>query len=177
MRILLAGLCGVFVLPGCREGEAARPGDIAIQWQGEDRAGGAILSARATLCRETGLVELFAIRGDTGLGLALFPPDSAHPVAIDYRVFHAATDPETRPGANIAIRWLDEITLEAYEGTGGWVRLDSSPSGVLSGALDAALRSVERPPPDTLRVTARFHAVPLDTAGPGCGSLHRRNRL
>jgi hypothetical protein len=174
MRIPLAALCGVFALPGCRDSGAALPGDLAIQWQGEDKQGDATLAARATLCRETGLVELFAIRGDTGIGLALFPPDSAHPAARDYRVFPATTDPETRPGANIAIRWLDELTLEAYEGTGGWVRLDSSPGGVVSGALDAALRSVERS--DTLRVTARFQGVPLDTAGPGCGSLHRRNR-
>ncbi|MGH2625300.1 MAG: hypothetical protein ACRDHY_01450, partial [Anaerolineales bacterium] len=147
MRIALAVLCGVFALPGCREGEGetALPGEIAFQWQGEDTQGGATLAARATLCRETGLVELFAVRGDTGIGLALFPTDSAHPVAVDYRVFRAATDPEPRPGANIAIRWLDDVTLEAYDGTGGWVRLDSTPPGVVSGALDAALRSVERP--------------------------------
>lgn len=175
MRIVLPALCGALVIVGCRGGEDAMPGDVVIQWTGDGKEGEAILPARGTLCRETGLLEVLAVRGDTGFGLVLFPPDSAQAAPLDYRVFEATTDPEPRPGANVAIRWLDESTLLAYEGTGGSVRLGPAPSGAISGALDALLRAVERS--ETLRVTGRFDAVPLDTAGAGCAGLHRRDRI
>ncbi len=167
---LLAGLAA-----GCGSGTAElKPGQLEVAWQGFT-TGGAVLRARAVLCPEAGLAELFAIHGDTGVAFALFPLDSARLVPVTMPVFHPATPSELRPGATVALRWFDVTTVDAFESTEGEVRLAEVGDRGLTGDFQAALRGVSRS--DSLTVTGRFRRVPLVAAPAGCADSMRRHRV
>lgn len=149
-------------------------GDLEIEWRSPDRQGGIVLAAEATLCRETGLVEVLGVKGDTGLGLVLFPVDSSRVAPGRYPVFHAGqVVEEPRPGANVALRWFDRINLEAHEGVGGEVVIESG-DAMLSGSLEVETEGLERT--DSIRVSGRFRRVPLRDLGDGCAVTSRRHR-
>ena len=81
----------------------------------------------ATHCPGSGQVELLAIRGDTGVGVALFLSDSAIVEPVDYLVFPGGQMNEPRPGAGFAARWFSGTAVTAFEGVTGKVNL--SPPG------------------------------------------------
>jgi len=152
----------------------AGKGEIRVAWQLPDRQGEFVLAADATLCRETGMVELLAASGDTGVGIALFPADSATVVPGAYPVFDGGTVlQEPRPGANLALRWFDRLTLEAFQALNGEVLIDAG-NAVLSGSFDVESEGIERS--DSIRVSGRFSGVPLRELAVGCGVTSKRNR-
>jgi hypothetical protein len=126
-------------LTGCDRAPASRGGQIDVRWTGSERGR---LSGRATAewCTILRLLEIRAIRGDTGIALAIYPADTVTPG--EYRV----TDPakaESLPGAaSVALRWAAETAIKGFQGESGAVVLERSRSGELSGRVRAAARSV-----------------------------------
>jgi hypothetical protein len=120
------------------------------------------------------VVELLAVKGDTGIGGAIFLRDSSTVAAGDYPVFLAATWPEPRPGAVAALRWFNVTSITAYEGLRGSIRLDPTDS-TLTGSFDMTVQGIEHP--DTLKLTGHFSGVPLVRADTGCARTMRRNTL
>jgi len=170
MRRLLFLIC---LGSACSSTEAGK-GEIRVAWQRPDRQGEFVLSADATLCRETGVVELLAASGDTGVGIAIFPADSATVLPGAYPIFHGGNVlQEPRPGANLALRWFDRLALEAYQALNGEVLIDAG-NTVLSGSFDAESEGIERN--DSIRVSGRFRGVPLRELAVGCGVTSKRNR-
>lgn len=159
------------LLVGCRRSTGPDAGEAAVEWRGSDR-GRLTAAATAAHCPETGVVEVLAIRGDTGFGLAMFLKDSAVLAPGDYQVFQGATPSEYRPGATAGLRWFTGIDLAAFESSSGTVTV-SAASGGLSGALTIRMQGVSSA--DTLAVTGRMKGVPVRQAGPGCGRTSRRN--
>jgi hypothetical protein len=174
MRVLTSIALGALAAVACSSTPGSGVAEVSVEWQGDTRAGRAAIPARAQLCPETGLVEVLAIRGDTGVGMVLFPADSTRLTAGEYPVFHAGTLAEPRPGANLALRWFDRVTLDVFEGLEGAVRLDRA-GQVLSGTFEARMRSVESS--DSLQVSGRLDRVPLEAAPAGCAAMLRRNRM
>ena len=117
---------------------------------------------------------MLAIRGDTGVGAALFLKDSALVEPGDYPVVPGGQLDEPRPGATAGIRWFATTSLSAFEGVTGTVHLEVT-GRELKGTIDAKLQSLDRP--DTLRMTGTFARVPLTRADSGCGLISRRNRM
>ena len=169
MRLLLAL---VLLVSACSRRTGPRPGDLDVVWRGADR-GRFIAPFTATFCLQTGIVELLAVRGDTGVGAALFLPDSARVQATAYTVVPGSQLDEPRPGATVAVRWFATPSLSSFEGVTGTVRLDSVGT-TISGTLDVGLRGLDRP--DTLRATGRFTSVPLGRGDSTCGRTSRRNK-
>jgi len=142
LAIVLVGL------PGCNRAPASRAGtgQIDVRWTGSERGR---LAGRATAewCPILRLLEIRAIRGDTGVALAIYPADTITPV--QYRIIDPAKAESLPPAAGIALRWATQTAVKGFQGESGSVAVDRSPSGELSGRITATARSVT----DTQRVT------------------------
>ena len=126
-------------------------------------------SATARWCRRDSLLELFAVRNDTAVGVAILPRDTL--TSGEFPVFPSIPFNSLRPQATAAVRWLDQAELKGFEGASGKVSLTASPPGTVSGTLDLFLRRTGSP--DTLRVTGRFSGVPVESALAECGRANR----
>lgn len=163
----------LLALIACRQAPGTGPGNLVAEWTG-NTAGVFQAPLTATHCPATGVVELFAVRGDTGIGGAVFLRDSTTVSAGDYPVFLGATYPEPRPSAVAALRWFNVTSITAYEGLRGRIRLEPRDS-TLAGSFDVVVQGIEHP--DTLKLTGRFSGVLLVRADTGCGRTTRRNTL
>ena len=157
--IVLAGL------PGCNRGPASRAsaGQIDVRWTGSERGR---LSGRATAewCPILRVLEIHAIRGDTGMALVIYPADTITPG--QYRIIDPAKAESLPPAAGIALRWATQIAVKGFQGESGSVALNRSGSGELSGRITATARSVT----DTQRVTidGSFRDLMIRPQARGC---------
>ena len=173
MRLLLFASVVLLALPSaCRRTPSeARDGQVLAEWQGT-HGGRFIAPMLVTHCPESGVVELIAVRGDTGVGFALYPVDSSRIITGDYQVFPPGTVVPPRPAAGAALRWYTGVDLAPFEGTSGAVHATVADS-LLSGNFEVRM---EQPSgTDTLTVTGRFVALPIQRMVPGCSQTSRRN--
>jgi hypothetical protein len=147
-------------------------GGLEAEWRG-DELGRFTAPVTATLCAETGILEVQAFRADSGVALALFPADSSTLASGEYPVGHGASTDLPRPGALAGLRWFTGTELHAWESTGGTVVLEST-ADVLSGRFDIRLQGVSTS--DTLRMTGRIRGAPVTRSSAGCGAIQRLNR-
>jgi hypothetical protein len=159
LAIVLIGLQGCNRAPAVNAGAA----QIDVRWTGSERGR---LSGRATAewCSILRLLEIRALRGDTGIALALYPADTIIPGK--YRVVDPAKAESLPPAAGMALRWATQIAVKGFQGESGSVVLDRSRSGELSGRITAAARSVT----DTQRITIEgsFQDLTIRPQARGC---------
>ena len=151
----------------------AMPGDLDVSWGGTE-SGRFIAPLEATHCAESGLVELLAIRGDTGVGMALFLLDSAIVQPVEYPVISGSQLQEPRPGATMGTRWFATTSIAAFEGVMGNINL-SVAGGALTGTVDVKFQAIDKP--DTIRMTGTFAEVPLVKADSNCRLVRKRNKM
>ena len=174
MRAVTLSLAGLASL-GCRGPlDAVRPGEIYVEWRGSQR-GRFLGPATTTHCAETGLVEVIAAQGDTGVGLVLYPADSGRIAATSYPVVEGRTMIEPRPGVGLALRWFDVMAMHAFDGLSGSLEISAVTPAGITGVIDARLQSVDSP--DTLVLRGHFREVPVRRAPPGCKGIHRRRLI
>jgi hypothetical protein len=93
------------------------------------------------------MLEIQAVRGDTGIALAVYPGKALAPGA------YPVTEPEraesVTPAAAVATRWPTKTQIQGFRGDSGQVTLQRSSSGRFSGRMKARARSVV----DTQRIT------------------------
>ena len=166
-------LCLLALSAACNRTPKAMPGDLDVTWRGAER-GRFIAPLEATHCAESGQVELLAIRGDTGVGMALFLLDSAVVQPIDYPVVPGSQLTEPRPGATMGTRWFATTSIAAFEGVTGKINLSVSGRAV-TGTLDVKFQAIDRP--DTIRMTGTFAQVPLVKADSNCRLVRKRNKM
>jgi hypothetical protein len=118
------------------------------------------------------LVELLAVRGDSGAALVFFPSDSGTVESAVYPVFPPTETPEPRPGVLAALRWFGHDNIFAWYGSHGTVRLDAARDRA-AGTVDLVM--VLHDGFDSLKVTGRFRDVRLERAPAGCGAELRRD--
>lgn len=167
------GLAACLGLVACGTDGGPRPGELLVEWRGTER-GTFVAPLTVRHCVETGMVELIAVRGDTGAGAVLYLADSSTIAPGEYPVVPPTTLSELRPGASAALRWFATTQISAFEGLSGLLRIEGGP-GAVSGTLEVRMQSLERP--DSLRLTGRFAAVPVTVADTGCRATMRRNTL
>lgn len=160
-------------LTACGRGPEVRPGDLDVVWHGAER-GRFIAPLEAKHCAESGIVELLAIRGDSGFAAALFLKDSATIEPTEYQVVPGSLLEEPRPGASAALRWFAGTSISAFEGVAGRVTL-SHTGVVLSGTIEVKYQALDTP--DTLRLTGTFSQVPVTMADSGCRLIQKRNKM
>jgi hypothetical protein len=152
----------------CRPGTEPSTGELIATWR-DSLDASFRTAATARWCRRDSLLELFAVRNDTAVGVAIMPRDSL--TRGEYSVFPASPFNPLRPQATAAARWMGQTELKGFEGASGKVTLTASPPGTVSGTLDLLLRRTGSP--DTLRVTGRFSGVPVESALAECGRANR----
>jgi hypothetical protein len=166
MRLPL--LLALLVAAACTSGLEPSAGELVATWRDSLDARFQTL-ATARWCRRDSLLELFAVRNDTAVGVAILPRDTLTPG--EYPVFPSTPFNSLRPQATAAVRWLDQAELKGFEGAFGKVTLTAGPAGTVSGTLDFLLRRTGSP--DTLRVTGRFSGVRVESALAECGRANR----
>ena len=156
----------VCLFPACSDSPDPDPvadaGWLEARWTGADSGK---LAARATAewCGRSGLLEIRAVQGDTGVAMVLYPWDTIE--AGTYRVVPPDRADTAVPSAGLALRVFATNAVQGYQGDSGAVVLERSGSGELSGTLDARARSVVNGKQVTLTGKMRGLTVVSQTRG------------
>ena len=153
----------LIVLVAC--GGSRQPdGTMDVVWMGADttqyRA-----QASAIWCKEGGWLEVTGLRGDTGVGVVVYPEDSIP--AGSYAVHDPADS--LGQGAAVAIRWFGENAVHALQSRTGSVSLAEDTVGLLSGEFDAQVVSIMRP--ETLYVEGTIQRVAVTAGDANCAGI------
>jgi hypothetical protein len=162
--VLPACLGFVLACTGAEKGTLAGP-RLAVRWTGADTAAFSA-AASAARCDTLHMIEIRAISGDTGVGLALYDSGTVRPGT--YRIRPPSTSDSTRPAASLALRWFSKTAVQGFQGDSGEVLLRRAGAEALSGTFRAkahALNGAGR-----LEITGSFDGLQLAKAERGCGS-------
>jgi hypothetical protein len=149
----------------CRDSAGSKPdaGHLQAEWSGAD-TGDMSGSATAEWCDQQRLLEIRAIRGDTGLALAVYPGVILS--ADSYPVVAPSGSDSTVPSARVALRWFGATAVNGFQGDSGAVVVDRTDSGRVSGTLEARASSVTNS--DRIYVTGTFRNLTVVDATRGC---------
>jgi hypothetical protein len=163
-RIAAGLLLGLIGLAACGQIDRLRRGggQIEVRWGGAD-TGTISGPATAEWCGVLRLLEIRAVRGDTGVALAVYPQETL--AAGRYAIKDPVKAESLPPAAGLALRWAAQTSIRGFQGEGGWVVLERSPSGELSGTLAGVARSVADTSRRTVFGTFRNLTVRPQTRG------------
>jgi hypothetical protein len=160
-----AAILGILALTGCSRAPAS-PGDrsrLVASWTGSDTARIAT-HATAEWCDSLRVLEIRAIKGDTGIALAIFPVDSIKPDS--YPAMLPLRADSLRSAAAIALRWFAETAIMGFQSESGGVVVEATDSQRVWGRFEARMRSVTEG--SRLVVRGSFFDVPVVAAARGC---------
>ena len=159
---------GLAVVTACSRGEPEehRGGSLEVQWVGAD-TGKLAAPAVAEWCDSLRMLELRAMRGDTGIALVLYPADTLTPG--EYPVVSPDRGDSTRPSAAVALRWFAETTIRGFRGDSGSVTVAAAGPGVGSGRFTARLRSATEG--SRLSVAGSFQRLTVTPAPADCAGV------
>jgi hypothetical protein len=132
------------------------------RWTGTD-SGRIDSPASAEWCDSLGLLEIRALAGDTGIGVAIYPKGALHPGR--YPVVRPEAADTSRPAAAVALRWFAETSIRGFKAESGAVVLERAPPGTYSGRIEAFTKSVTDNAHVTIRGTLRELTVRPARAG------------
>jgi hypothetical protein len=171
MRFVL-GLLALAVLACHKVGqvEGRTGGQLVAEWK--DSTGRMVhftAPAAAHWCARDTLLEILAVRNDSGIGIALFARDSLRAEA--YPVFLSGMFAPWRPQATAAVRLLTANSLKGFESASGQVIVTEAGARRLSGTLD--LRTKLAGASDSLHLTGRFDQLSVLPAPGFCGRANK----
>jgi hypothetical protein len=134
-----------------------------VVWTGSD-TGKLSAPAVAEWCDSLDILELRAVRGDTGIALVLYTADSASPGT--YPVIAPERADSTPPSAAVALRWFAETSIRGFRGDSGTVVLEATGPGTWAGRFSAYLRSATEG--SRLTVTGSFKGLSVIPAVQDC---------
>ncbi len=138
-RCIALGL--VAATGACQRPKPEPGGRLESRWTGADTAQFAA-TATAQWCAMGKYVEIQAVRGDTGILVAVFPKDTGW--AGTYRLT-AAPDEASRPTALVVWRWADLSKVDGVRSDSGTVQLRREPGGKVSGKCRSKDRFLAAP--------------------------------
>jgi len=145
------------------ESQPSPAGWLEASWTGAD-TGKISAPAAAEWCADRLLLEIRAIRGDTGLAVGVYSVDS---IASDsYRVVEPTRADSVPPSARVALRLFSPTAVKGYQGDSGTVILERSGSGQVSGSMVARARSVLTGV--QIRLSGKFDRVAVMPQERGC---------
>jgi hypothetical protein len=144
-------------------------GTLEAQWVGSD-TGKLLAPAVAEWCGSLRVLELRAVRGDTGIALALYPADSL--AAGHYPAVPPERGDSTRPSAAVAMRWFAETSIRGFRGDSGSVTLAATGPGAGTGSFAARLRSTTEG--SRLNITGSFRGLTVRPAAPDCAGVAKQ---
>jgi hypothetical protein len=136
---------------------------VEAEWSGAASAKMAS-GATAEWCDSLRLLQIQAVRGDTGIALAIYPVSQLE--ARRFSVLPPARADSTRPAAAIALRWFGEASILGFQGESGLVVVEQTGPGRYAGTFEARAHSVT----DTSHLTIRgsFRGLTVRPALRGC---------
>jgi hypothetical protein len=152
------------VLLACTKPEGLGSGQrLTVSWTGADTA---TFDARATAerCDPLHLLEIRAISGDTGLGLAVY--DSADFGSGGYLIRRPGAADSTPPAAALGVRWFSHTAVQGFQGDSGILTLTRRGDGTLSGRFTATARALNGT--GRLALTGSFDGLQVRPAARGC---------
>ena len=156
----------------CRGGSSGpedQAGQLTAEWTQGNRAVRFSAPAEARWCARDSSLEILAVQGDTGVGMALYAPDTLR--AGIYPVRPAASYTPARPQATAALRLVQPAQLLGFESTGGTVTLSETGGGPLSASFVMELRS--QVGSDSLTLRGTFNGLSVLPAAASCGRAHK----
>ena len=136
---------------------------VTVRWTGADTAAFSA-SATAERCDTLHLIEIRAISGDTGLGLALYDSGTVRPGS--YPIRPPATAGRAAPAAALAVRWFSRTAVQGFQGESGGVSLKRAANGDLSGTFTAKARAINAKA--QLDLAGSFDGLRVKPAERGC---------
>jgi hypothetical protein len=156
----------VGLVPGCTRGNGrAAPGRerLEVRWTGADTSTFSA-PARAGRCDTLDLLEIRAIAGDTGIGLAIYHRGGIAPGSYAIRKPEVA---ETMPpSAAVGLRWFSRNAVRGFQADSGQLELDSASGGHVSGRFTARAGAITGNA--RLKLTGSFAGVPVRPITRGC---------
>jgi hypothetical protein len=150
-----------------RDQPAGSPGStLEVKWVGSD-TGKLVAPVVAEWCDSLRVLELRAVRGDTGIALALYPAESV--TAGHYPLVPPERGDSTRPSSAVALRWFAETSIRGFQGDSGSVSLAAGGPGAGGGSFAARLRSTTEG--SRLHVTGSFQGLTVRPAPPECAGV------
>jgi hypothetical protein len=151
-------------------------GSVSVRWEDGDSVDISLeVPGTARWCATGRWLELSAVRGDTGVMLALFPPETL--VAATYPISRPVRDDSlrVRPAATLGVRWFTPGLVAGYRGWQGEVRVtavEPGPTGgrTISGRLEGGAAAVAGAG-GAIAVEGEFDDVPVAEADSGCSPL------
>ena len=172
-RLLPGGWFACLLLASCKGETPPRGPWLEARGTGTDTLHfGA--EASAEWCDTLRVLTIEAMRGDSGVGLAIYPGDSiasgSFPIHPPVRPDTAAADSAARavapPSAALALRWISKTIVRGFQGDSGDVTLRRDRSGRLAGQFNAAARSMFDD--GRVTVTGTFSGLRPRPATAGC---------
>jgi hypothetical protein len=172
-----AGGCALLGVIGLAAGCTGRVGRAApdrerleVRWTGTDTSA---FSAPATAerCDTLDLLQIRAMGGDTGIGLAVYRRGGVQPGSYPIRKPEAA---ETMPpSAAVGLRWFSRTTIQGFQADSGKLQLDTAGGGGLSGRFTAQAHAITGNA--HLKLTGSFEGLRVRPATRGCVPRARRD--
>ena len=149
--------------------EGARTGPrLMVRWTGADTAAfGA--PATAERCDTLHLIEIRAISGDTGVGLALYDSGAVQPGS--YPIRPPAPADSAAPAAALGVRWFSRTAVQGFQGDSGRLLLRRAANGDLSGTFTAKAHAINTS--GHLELTGSFDGLRVKPAARGCAPPRR----
>jgi hypothetical protein len=136
---------------------------LTVRWTGADTAAfGA--SATAQRCDTLHLIEIRAISGDTGVGLALYDSGTVRPGS--YPIRPPASADSAAPAAALAVRWFSRTAVQGFQGDSGRLSLRRAADGELSGTFTAKAHAISGS--GHLELAGSFDGLRVEPAARGC---------
>lgn len=172
-RLLVGGGFACLLLASCNGKTPARGPWLEVRGTGTDTLQFSA-EASAEWCDTLRVLTIEAMRGDTGVGLAIYPEDSIasgsfpvhRPVRPDTAAADSAAGTGAAPSAALALRWFSKSVVRGFQGDSGNVTLRRDGSGRLDGRFNAAAHSMFDDGRVTL--TGTLSGLRPRTAAAGC---------
>jgi hypothetical protein len=162
-RHALAALLGVALACATPEHGARSGPRLMVRWTGADTAAFGAL-ATAERCDTLHLIEIRAISGDTGVGLALY--DSGTVRTGSYPIRPPAMADSLAPAAALGVRWFSRTAVQGFQGDSGRLLLRRAANGDLSGTFTAKAHAINTA--GHLELTGSFDGLRVTPAVRGC---------
>ena len=138
MRGAPGSALALLLLSGCNPLGGA--GTLTARWITPADTATVTMPVTGRWCVGPSRLDLRAAVGDTGLGLAIFPSDSAA-LAGTYAILPPGGQVQVRPSAGVALRWVGKVLVQGWWGDSGSVVVSGGRLRGLSGTGQAWLIS------------------------------------
>jgi hypothetical protein len=155
----IAGACG-------KSNDAPTDGPtVDVRWAGTTVDSAHVRApATAEWCDSLKLLQIQALRGDTGIAILLHPVKEFG--AGRFRVVPPARIDSAPRAAAVALRWFAETSVRGFQGDSGAVIVEQNGSGGYGGTFELAAHSVTDPAHLTIR--GSFRGLTLRPGGGAC---------